>query len=270
MHQNATPLRKSAPSSINISGEHVSCTAPAMRNASLQILSKCPKVFETDKTLTFYSLLGRCKIPCACDANHILTSKSAPRPPLFLLTLLTSTCGLHHNGVHFYNISTSKSAPSMVCFAHFALEMCFPPQRRALFHHVNSQKWSDIPSVFSLFTSTCASRHDGVHFFIISTSKALRRRWGVLGKQFFISHLATWLRTRDLPAPQNIGKTQCFATFLPFRAPASSFFWLFLFSDFSHLCFSICPYCRKFAFWTSFGKVSENSHIISCHWTIWT
>ena len=54
------------------------------------------------------------------------------------------------------------------------------------------------------------------------------------------------------------GKTQCFATFLPFRAPASSFFWLFLFSDrlsssllfsdSSYLCFSICPYCRKFDF----------------------
>ena len=44
----------------------------------------------------------------------------------------------------------------------------------------------------------------------------------------------------DPPEPQNIGKTQCFATFLPFRAPASSFFWLFLFSDFlsSSLLFS--------------------------------
>ena len=29
--------------------------------------------------------------------------------------------------------------------------------------------------------------------------------------------------------PQTIGKTQCFATFLPFRAPGSSFFWDFLF-----------------------------------------
>ena len=48
--------------------------------------------------------------------------------------------------------------------------------------------------------------------------------------------------------PQIIGKTQCFATFLPFRAPGSSFFWdpLFFdllssslfFSDSSHLCFS--------------------------------
>ena len=35
----------------------------------------------------------------------------------------------------------------------------------------------------------------------------------------------------DPPEPQIIGKTQCFATFLPFRASASSFFWLVLFSD---------------------------------------
>ena len=33
----------------------------------------------------------------------------------------------------------------------------------------------------------------------------------------------------DPPEPQIIGKTQCFATFLPFRTAASSFFWLFLF-----------------------------------------
>ena len=45
----------------------------------------------------------------------------------------------------------------------------------------------------------------------------------------------------DPPEPQIIGKTQCFATFLPFRAPASSFFWLFLFSDLlsSTLLFSL-------------------------------
>ena len=35
MLQNATPLRKSAPWPPNISHEHVSCTAPATRNASL-------------------------------------------------------------------------------------------------------------------------------------------------------------------------------------------------------------------------------------------
>ena len=62
----------------------------------------------------------------------------------------------------------------------------------------------------------------------------------------------------DPPEPQIIGKTRCIATFLPFRAPASSCFPLFLFSDLltswlllsdsSHLCFSISAYCRKFDF----------------------
>ena len=33
------------------------------------------------------------------------------------------------------------------------------------------------------------------------------------------------------PEPQIIGKTQCFAAFLPFRTPGSSFFWNFLFFD---------------------------------------
>ena len=42
MLQNATPLTNSAPRPANISDEHVSCTAPATENASLQILFKCP------------------------------------------------------------------------------------------------------------------------------------------------------------------------------------------------------------------------------------
>ena len=45
----------------------------------------------------------------------------------------------------------------------------------------------------------------------------------------------------DPPEPQIIGETPCFGTFLPFRASASSFFWLFLFSDLlsSTLLFSL-------------------------------
>jgi len=42
MLQNATLLRKSAPSPPNSSDEDVSCTAPATQNASLQILFKGP------------------------------------------------------------------------------------------------------------------------------------------------------------------------------------------------------------------------------------
>ena len=76
-----------------------------------------------------------------------------------LFTLLTSTCASRHNGVHFLDISTSKSGPHLVCFVYFDFEMCFAPQRRALFRHLNFQKW-------------CASRHNGMHFFNISTSKS--------------------------------------------------------------------------------------------------
>ena len=60
--------------------------------------------------------------------------------------------------------------------------MCFAPQRRALFRHLNFQKWSDIGVVFLyILTWKCASRHNGV--------------------QFFISHLASWVRTRRFSEP---------------------------------------------------------------------
>jgi len=142
-----------------------------------------------------------------------------------VLYILTSICASRHNGVHFFDISTSKSGPSMVCIVHFDFEMCFAPK--------------------------CVSRNNGVHFFDISTSKS--------GPTMvcFIVFCTFWLRNVlrattacnfssliwpagsapaaltsllfDPPEPQTIGKTQCFATFLPFRASASSFFWLFLF-----------------------------------------
>ena len=40
-------------------------------------------------------------------------------------------------------LPTSKSGPNLVCFVHFDFEMCFAPQRRSLFRHLNFQKWSD-------------------------------------------------------------------------------------------------------------------------------
>ena len=42
MLQHATPLRKSAPGPPSSSDEHVSYTATATENASLQVLFKCP------------------------------------------------------------------------------------------------------------------------------------------------------------------------------------------------------------------------------------
>ena len=134
------------------------------------------------------------------------------------LYFLTSKRASHHNGVHFFDISTSKSGPSMVCLVHFDFEMCFAPQRRALFRHLNFQKWSE-PGLFSTFwlgnvlRATTACNFSSLIWPAGSAPAAL----------------ASLLF--DPPEPQIIGKTPCFATSLPFRAPASSFFWLFLFSD---------------------------------------
>ena len=50
----------------------------------------------------------------------------------------------------FFDMSTSTSGPSMVRFAHFNFDMCFAPQRRALFRHLNFQKCSDA-EVFCAF-----------------------------------------------------------------------------------------------------------------------
>ena len=141
---------------------------------------------------------------CATTACTFSTSE----PPKMARTcgalyILTWKCASRHNGVHFFDIATSKSGPSMVCFVHFDFKMCFAPQRRALFQHLNFQKWSEhgvlcafwlqnvlrattactfstsqLPKVvrawcaLCILTSKCASRHNGVHFFDIATSKS--------------------------------------------------------------------------------------------------
>ena len=63
--------------------------------------------------------------------------KVARTPSVF--NILTSKCASGHNGVHFFDISTAKSGPHLVCFAHFDLQMCFAPQRRAIFHLSSGQ-----------------------------------------------------------------------------------------------------------------------------------
>ena len=149
----------------------------------------------------------------ACTFSRSELPKVVGTPSVF--NILTSKCASRHNGVHFFDISTSKSAPTMVCFVHFDFEMCFPPQRRALFRDLNFQKWSE-PLVFLTFwlrnvlrattactfstsqlpkvlrpwcvlyilTSKCASRHNGVHFFNISTAKS--------GPELVCLYILTW------------------------------------------------------------------------------
>ena len=73
---------------------------------------------------------------------HRLPRKTtSERPKLFrtlpFFALLTSKCASRHNGVHFFDLSTSKSAPNPSVFYTFDFEMCFAPQRRAFFRHRN-------------------------------------------------------------------------------------------------------------------------------------
>ena len=131
--------------------------------------SQLPKVVRTPGVL--YILTWK----CASRHNgvhffDVSTSKVVRTPSV--LYILTWKCASRHNGVHFFDVSTSKSGPTMVCFVHFDLEMCFAPQRRALFRHLNFQKWSDHGVFLYILTWKCASRHNGVHFFDISTSKS--------------------------------------------------------------------------------------------------
>ena len=148
---------------------------------------------------------------------------------------------------HFFDIWTSKSGPRPSVFNTFDLEMCFAPQRRALFRHRNFQKWSDhgvfctfwlgnvlrattactfstsqlpkvvrTPGVLYILTWKCASRHNGVQFFIAPVASCSAP--AALASLLF-----------DPPEPQIIGKTRCFATFLLFRASVASVLLLFLF-----------------------------------------
>ena len=75
-----------------------------------------------------------------------LPRESTSEPPKVARTcgalcILTSKCASRHNGVHFFDISTSKSGPGLVCFVHFDFETRFAPQRRTLFRHLDFQKW---------------------------------------------------------------------------------------------------------------------------------
>ena len=105
-----------------------------------------------------------------------------------------------------------KVVRSWVCFVHFDLEMCFAPQRRALFRHRNFQKWSE-PGVFCTFWLGNVLRATTACTFLTSQLPTVVREWCVLyiftwkcasrhnGVQFFISPLASWLRTRRFSEP---------------------------------------------------------------------
>ena len=266
MLQNATPLRKSAPGPSNSSDEHVSCTAPATENASLQILFKCPTpaiVFgNATKPSRFANFRQGAQSRAPATRNDIWTSKSgafhmfdfemcfAPQRRTLLRHLNFQRQSEHGVlctfwRVHFFDIATSKCAPNMVCFVHFWLRNVLRATTPCTFWTSQLQKVLRTWGAFSFFTCKCASHHNGV--------------------QFFISHLASWLRTRRFSEPTfrpsgdtNHWKNTVFRDFPTFSRTWiffllklsllwSSFFFSSLLWLFPSLLF-MCPYCRKFDF----------------------
>ena len=101
--------------------------------------SQLPKVVRTWRAV--YGLGNVLRATTACTFSTSQLSKVVRE--WCVLHVLTWKCASRHNGVHFFDLSTFRSGPRMVCFARFDLEMCFAPQRRALFRPLNFQKWSE-------------------------------------------------------------------------------------------------------------------------------
>ena len=245
--------------------------------------SELPKIVRTSGVS--YILRGnvlRATTACTFSTSHL--------PKVVrtwcVLYIFTYKCASRHNGVHFFHSSTSKTGPNLTCFDTFYLQMCFAPQRRALFRH---------PKIFrtwlalTLFTSKRASRQNGVHFFDISTSKsapsmvcfdifhfnmcfAPRRRalfhlssaqmsprpplqrayfWALRRHKTLENHSVS-------PLSYLFAHLQLLSSdFLHLSSSPSLIFSLLTFSTSEFLpgcALSISPYCRKFSFQTSFDK----------------
>ena len=150
------------------------------------------------------------------------------------------------------DIWTSRSGPNPWCFSHSHFEMCFASE----------------PLVFLTFWLRNVLRATAACTFPTSQLLKVLRSWGGLytltskfasrhnGVQFFISHLASWLRTRRFSEPTfrpsgatNHWKNTVFRDFPTFLRTCiffllilsllwSSLFYSSFLSGSSHLCFS--------------------------------
>ena len=193
-------------------------------------INQLPKVVQTWSDVCTF-LTSRCA--SRPQRRALFSSSQLPKVirawcVLCILIILTyfnfkMCCG--HNGVHFFDSSTSKSAPRKVWNVLRAT-------RCALFRISTSKsaldvRWSLAISLRIVLRATTACNFS----FLISPDGSA---YAALASYFSI--------VRSHKSLEKHGKTQCFATFLPFRTHTSSFFWLFLFSDLlSSLLFSDLP-----------------------------
>ena len=164
-----------------------------------------------------------------------------------VLCIFTCKCASRHSRVPFLNIGTSKSGPRMWCFTHFDLQMCFAPQRRAIFGHRNFQNGSDNEVFCTFWLANVLRATAACHFSPVCQNSYLRTRR--FSEATFRTSGTTnhWKNTaiRDVP---NIFHT-CNFFQVTLHACVSPFCWLDIccLFDTSTLLFN-SAYCRKLDF----------------------
>ena len=190
------------------------------------------------QTVTFCTLLTRSTIPCACHEKlHMKRQKWSEH-----VVILTCSLGNVLRATTACTFSTSqllKSAPRMVCivqfdlenvlrattactfstsqlqkvlrsFVHFDFEICFAPQRRALFPDLHFQKWfeCDVFLAFSLANVLRAT----------TACNVSSLRWPHGSAPAALVSLLF-----DPPEPQTIGKNKVNRDFLTFSCTCTFF-----------------------------------------------
>ena len=144
-----------------------------------------------------------------------------------VFSFFTYKCASRHNGVHFFrHLNFQKWSENGVLLA-FSLTNVLRATTACTFSTSQLPKVVREWCVLCILTSKCASRHNGVHFFI---------------------SLARWLRARRFSEPTfrpsgatKHWKNTAFRDFPTFLRTWASFFWLFAFSGLlsSTLLFSL-------------------------------
>ena len=212
----------------------------------------CQRFWNCYKTLTSCSLLARCRTRCTCH-NDGSTSKNGP------------TCGVFIVLLPFWLRNVLRApAPCTLNFQQLNFQKCSEPD-------CFSQFWlRNVLRATTACTFSTARLQNGLQFFIshlprwlrtrrfsqpIFRPSGARRHWKNTGSRGFstFSHtciffpLTLSLLVLFLLLFSSLLFSSPLVSSLLFSFPSLPFPSL-LFSDSSHLCFSICAHCRKFDF----------------------
>ena len=122
---------------------------------------------DPDALLTFGKVQSPLRLPRKTTSEHPKVVRD-----LQFFTLLTWKCASRQNGMHVFDMSTSKSGPRWYALYILTWERA-SHHNRVLFSTSQLPKALRHRSALYILASTCASRSNTVHFFNISTSKSV-------------------------------------------------------------------------------------------------